>query len=293
MAAGDTDGWDFFVSYTAADQEWAEWIAWQLEEADYQVLIQVWDFVPGAHWMSRMIDGVRASRRVLAVLSDDYLHSVYGRKEWQAAFQADPDGVTRKVIPIRIKDCARPNLLDTVVSFDLFGIGAEHARTRLLNSIRAALEGRAKPPTAPVFPGTLVPPSPATQHGTEPAPVFPGETDLKAPTAAEEEPHADAKTVDDRPPDGARRSVPTPPPTAETEHYLIQLTSPEDTTAAGDSSSPSRPRFWPWPRRRSLLAGVGIAVLAIATAGAILLAHTDGSGSPSVAHTTTPVQQGL
>jgi TIR domain len=39
-------GVDFFVSYTAADQEWAEWIAWQLEEAGYRTVLQAWDFRP-------------------------------------------------------------------------------------------------------------------------------------------------------------------------------------------------------------------------------------------------------
>jgi TIR domain len=27
----------FFVSYTSADRTWAEWVAWQLEQAGYQV----------------------------------------------------------------------------------------------------------------------------------------------------------------------------------------------------------------------------------------------------------------
>jgi hypothetical protein len=31
---------DFFVSYTSADRTWAEWIAWQLEQAGHQVIIQ-------------------------------------------------------------------------------------------------------------------------------------------------------------------------------------------------------------------------------------------------------------
>jgi hypothetical protein len=38
---------DFFVSYNRADRDWAEWIAWQLEEAGYSVVIQDWDFRPG------------------------------------------------------------------------------------------------------------------------------------------------------------------------------------------------------------------------------------------------------
>ena len=34
---------DFFISYNKADLAWAEWIAWQLEEADYTTEIQAWD----------------------------------------------------------------------------------------------------------------------------------------------------------------------------------------------------------------------------------------------------------
>jgi hypothetical protein len=37
---------DFFVSYTSADRIWAEWIAWQLEDQGYQVVVQAWDFTP-------------------------------------------------------------------------------------------------------------------------------------------------------------------------------------------------------------------------------------------------------
>jgi hypothetical protein len=49
--------WDFFVSYTQADREWAVWIAWILEEAGYRVLVQAWDFGPGSNWVQGMQDG--------------------------------------------------------------------------------------------------------------------------------------------------------------------------------------------------------------------------------------------
>ena len=35
---------DFFISYNSADRGWAEWIAWQLEEAAYTTVLQAWDF---------------------------------------------------------------------------------------------------------------------------------------------------------------------------------------------------------------------------------------------------------
>ncbi|MEY2979684.1 MAG: hypothetical protein RLZZ435_3824, partial [Cyanobacteriota bacterium] len=31
---------DFFISYNRFDQQWAEWVAWVLEEAGYSVVIQ-------------------------------------------------------------------------------------------------------------------------------------------------------------------------------------------------------------------------------------------------------------
>ena len=62
-------GWDFFISYTQADQAWAEWISWQLEAAGYRVLVQAWDFVPGTNWIQSMQEGVTRAERTIAVLS--------------------------------------------------------------------------------------------------------------------------------------------------------------------------------------------------------------------------------
>jgi len=42
---------DFFVSYTANDEPWAEWIAWQLEQAGYSTVLQAW---PPAVSVSRL-----------------------------------------------------------------------------------------------------------------------------------------------------------------------------------------------------------------------------------------------
>jgi hypothetical protein len=49
---------DFFISYTGADRQWAEWIAWHLEQAGYSTIIQAWDFRAGgnfAHEMQRLL----------------------------------------------------------------------------------------------------------------------------------------------------------------------------------------------------------------------------------------------
>ncbi len=60
---------DFFISYTQADRQWAEWIAWVLEEAGYTTLIQAWDFQPGANFVARMDEATQVAERTIAVLS--------------------------------------------------------------------------------------------------------------------------------------------------------------------------------------------------------------------------------
>src|SRR5690242_15404286 len=121
---------DFFVSYTQADRAWAEWIAWQLEEDGYRVLIQAWDMVPGSNWTHRMQEGVRGASRTVAVMSAAYLDSVFATAEWEAAWRDDPLGEQRKLLVLRVAECDRPGLLAGVVSVDLFGVGKTAARTR-------------------------------------------------------------------------------------------------------------------------------------------------------------------
>ncbi|EIV92971.1 TIR domain-containing protein [Frankia sp. QA3] len=150
--ASERSGWDFFISYNQADRPWAEWIAWQLEDAGYQVLVQAWDFVAGTNWTIRMAEGIEHATRTIAVISPAYLTSDFGRQEWMAAFRADPTGFKRKLLPIRVEDCDRPTLLESVVSFDLFDQSPEEARRRLLEEVRRALAGRAKPVIEPEFP---------------------------------------------------------------------------------------------------------------------------------------------
>jgi tetratricopeptide (TPR) repeat protein len=143
------------VSYTQADRAWAEWIAWLLEEDGSRVLVQAWDMVAGSNWISRMDEGVARAARTVAVVSPDYLSSVYGSAEWQAAWVTDPQGQHRKLITIRIRGDRPPGLLTGVVGIDLMGLSEAAARRRLRDDIAAAVRGRAKPGAPPPFPLTL------------------------------------------------------------------------------------------------------------------------------------------
>ncbi|MCH7495792.1 MAG: toll/interleukin-1 receptor domain-containing protein, partial [Candidatus Marinimicrobia bacterium] len=81
---------DFFISYTQADKSWAEWVAWQLEEEGYTVIIQAWDFHAGSNFILAMDRAAQEAKTTIAVLSPDYLKTLYTKPEWAAALVQDP-----------------------------------------------------------------------------------------------------------------------------------------------------------------------------------------------------------
>ncbi len=156
---------DFFISYNGADQQWAEWIAWQLEEAAYSVILQAWDFLPGSNFVVQMDRALTFAPRMIAVLSPQYLSSLYTQPEWAAAFRHDPKGEQSLLIPVRVQPCEVNGLLGPIVYVDLVGRDEATARQRLLAAVR---HERAKPAQAPAFPQTM-------QHTVSKQLNFPGD----------------------------------------------------------------------------------------------------------------------
>lgn len=66
---------DFFMSYTGQDEPWAEWIAWELMTAGYEVGIQAWHFEPGGNVVEQIEEALQRSDRVVCVVSAAYLRS--------------------------------------------------------------------------------------------------------------------------------------------------------------------------------------------------------------------------
>jgi TIR domain/CHAT domain/Effector-associated domain 9 len=143
---------DFFVSYNRADKQWAEWIAWTLEEAGYSVVIQAWDFRPGGNFVLDMQRSAAESQKTIAVLSESYLKSSFTQPEWAAAFASDPESLERMLLPVRVKECKPEGLLRPIIYVDLVGRSPDDAKQALLNSLAL----RAKPSQPPAFPGMEV-----------------------------------------------------------------------------------------------------------------------------------------
>jgi len=156
---------DFFISYTSADARWAEWIAWHLEEAGYSVILQAWDFRPGANFVSEMERAISNVKRTIAVLSPQYLNALYTQPEWAAAFRRDPKGEQGILVPVRIQECELTGLLGQIIYVDLVGRDEVSAAKSLLAGVR---HERAKPELAPAFPEGV-------QHTVSKQLSFPGD----------------------------------------------------------------------------------------------------------------------
>src|SRR5262245_27788970 len=65
---------DFLISYAAADQNWAEWIAWVLEAEGYRSQLQLWDLRSGSNFMR---GSEVAAPDTIAVLSPAYFESPF------------------------------------------------------------------------------------------------------------------------------------------------------------------------------------------------------------------------
>ena len=140
---------DFFISYNKADRDRAEWIAQQLQEAKYSVIIQASDFGPGANFVLEMDRATREAERTIAVLSPDYLTALFTHPEWAAAFAGDPTGKKRKLIPVRVRECQPEGLLAQIVYIDLVGHQDAVARRLLLAGLQQRTQVSPAPPRAP------------------------------------------------------------------------------------------------------------------------------------------------
>jgi TIR domain len=143
---------DFFISYTAADKAWAEWLAWELEAAGYTTLLQAWDMPPGTAFAHAMDQAVQHTRHTLLVLSPAYMRSAMTEAEWRPGFVADPSGSQRRLLPVRVEPCEPKGLLADRVYVDLVGLDEATTRATLLDGVAAALRGHARPTNRPRFP---------------------------------------------------------------------------------------------------------------------------------------------
>jgi len=145
---------DFFISHAGSDRAWAEWVAWHLTQAGYQVELDVWDWAAGQDFVTKISDALGQCDRVLALWSAEYFSpSRHTWREWPPALARVPGTAEEPqgLVPLRIENVPTaqfPDSLQTLIYRDLFGLPEGEALGVLLEAAR----GPARPDRAPVFP---------------------------------------------------------------------------------------------------------------------------------------------
>jgi hypothetical protein len=134
----DKHDYDAFISYSHRNQEWVRgWLLPQLEETGVRVFIDFRDFEPGAPLLTEMERAVLESRKMLLVLTPDYLASEWAEFENILASTLDPAARRRRVIPLLLKPCELPLRIRTLTYLDFTGSEDEFQFQRLLAAIRS------------------------------------------------------------------------------------------------------------------------------------------------------------
>jgi TolA-binding protein len=131
------------ISYSKSDQQWAEWVAWQLEEDRYSTILQAWDFRPGSNALVEMHEAIKNASHVIAILSPSYLETIDSHPECTTAFKEDT------LLPVKVRACETTGIFASIIHVDLVGLNEFAAREMLFQGLQS---GRVKPIKAPIFP---------------------------------------------------------------------------------------------------------------------------------------------
>ncbi|MDQ0600799.1 tetratricopeptide (TPR) repeat protein [Streptomyces canus] len=159
-----------FISYAGPDNEWAEWVAWHLQENGYRVELDRWNWRTGDDFVTKMNNALDQASAVVAVFSPRYFEAGrYTEEEWTSVIARRGRFIPLVVEPL--ESGRVPAILAPRLRKDLHGLSEPDALKALLDAVR----GPARPTRPPAFPGAAATPSaPPAPHG--PQPPFPPRT---------------------------------------------------------------------------------------------------------------------
>jgi len=99
--------YDLFLSHASEDKVWCETLAERLRNEGVRVWFDGWELQYGDNLPARINDGIKRSRKMVAVFSASYFKDtkVWTRAESYAQQSPDILSKERPLIPILIEDC--------------------------------------------------------------------------------------------------------------------------------------------------------------------------------------------
>ena len=122
---------DIIVSHAGSDRAWAEWVAWHLTEAGYQVELDVWDWTTGQDFTTKIRNALRLWWLVLSLWSSEYLSPYRYASEERSGDVHLTGAEMQCLIQLRtergVLSGQMPGILKPLVYHDLFGLSESEA----------------------------------------------------------------------------------------------------------------------------------------------------------------------
>jgi hypothetical protein len=135
-------GYDIFISYSHKDRSWVQdWLLPRLQAAGIEACVDEREFTIGAQLVDSIESAVALSRKVVLVLTPDWLESRWTLFESHLAYLQGHPG---RILPIVLRPCEVPDRYQTLVGADFTDRGRWSAEAERL--IKAILEPAASGP---------------------------------------------------------------------------------------------------------------------------------------------------
>lgn len=125
-----------FISHSYNDTEFVRKLASDLASYGIKPWVDEWEIQPGDSIVEKISEGIRQADYILVVLSEDSVRSKWVQEEIKVAFQRDPAGSKRILIPVVLGKVEIPSFLRHIKYVDL----SESYQEGLNEIVRAILE---------------------------------------------------------------------------------------------------------------------------------------------------------
>jgi len=130
---------DFFISYTNADRAWAEWIAWHLNNANFSTILRPVGLRLGDDFAQEVPGILKQAKRILVVLSRDYLYMLYSQLNWALLLRKEAIHNQGLFLLVHVREC-RNALKSIVGSVDFVDLADNTNESEASQKLLAAVQ---------------------------------------------------------------------------------------------------------------------------------------------------------
>ena len=95
---------EVFLSYSRQDESFVKDLYQRLSRDGVECFFDQESIEWGENWVTTLEKAIDQCRHIVVLLTDSFVTSEWGRREWTSAIADDPDGLQRKIRPLLLKE---------------------------------------------------------------------------------------------------------------------------------------------------------------------------------------------